>query len=108
MLQLFSSLVARLNYETLTADGGQRALEILYETVPDLLILDLAMPQVSGRDVLQYVRDDPRMAATKVMILTARPNMVPEIDSLGVDAWAFKPITPHEFLERVELLMGSG
>lgn len=102
LLRLFASLVERLDCETLRASGGEAAIDILNCSTPDLLILDLAMPEVSGIDVLHFVRSTPRLDHMKVMILTARPNMAPELAELGFDYWVSKPIMPHDFLEAVQ------
>jgi len=101
LLQLFAGLIERLPCTPITALGGAEAIEILDRQTPDLLILDLAMPVVSGCDVLRHARSIPRLNAMMVMILTARPNMVPEVEALGIDFWVSKPIMPHDFLEIV-------
>lgn len=102
LLRLFTGLVDRLECDTIQANGGTAALDILDELTPDLLILDLAMPEVSGYEVLQYVRSVPRLDRMKVMILTARPNMVPEVEALGIDCWVAKPVMPNDFLAMVD------
>jgi CheY-like chemotaxis protein len=107
LLRLFSGLVERLNYRTLRAPGGHEALDFLDQETPDLLILDLAMPEISGFDVLQYVRSIPRLDSMKVMILTARPNLVPEIEEMGIDCWVAKPVMPNDFLEIVASVLGD-
>ena len=107
LLRLFTELVERLNCKTFQAAGGTHALHVLDEVTPDLLILDLAMPEVSGYDVLQYVRGIPRLRAMKVMILTARPNLVPEVEALGIDCWVSKPVMPHDFLRMVDELLAD-
>lgn len=107
LLNLFSSLVRRLNCRTLLAESGQIALEILDLEIPDLLILDLAMPEMSGKDVLRYVRSVPRLSGMKVMILTARPNMVPDVVPLGIDSWVPKPVAPREFQDAVLQVLSS-
>jgi DNA-binding response OmpR family regulator len=71
------------------------------------MILDLAMPEISGYDVLRYVRSVVRLDAMKVMILTARPNMVPEVEALGIDCWVSKPIMPNDFLAVVDEILSS-
>ncbi len=105
LLRLFTGLVRRLNCDTIAAESGVMALDILDQETPDLLILDLAMPEVSGFDVLQYVRSIPRLSAMKVMILTARPNMVVEIEGLGIDCWVAKPVMPNDFLDIVDEIL---
>jgi CheY-like chemotaxis protein len=101
LLQLFAGLIKRLPCRVLTGEGGEEAIVILERETPDLLILDLAMPGVSGYDVLQRVRSIPRLQNMRVMILTARPAMVPEVEELGIDYWISKPILPRDFLEIV-------
>ncbi len=85
--------------------GGAAALAVLGDETPDLMILDLAMPEVTGLDVLRYVRDTPRLEHMKVMILTARPNMIPEVEAMGIDGWVTKPVGPRDFLEAVEAML---
>lgn len=101
LLKLFSALLGRLACQVYTADGGAAALDILDQMTPNLLILDLAMPEVSGYQVLRYVRGLTRLDRMRVMILTARPSMVPEVEELGIDCWVSKPIMPQDFLEIV-------
>ncbi len=107
LLRLFSGLVERLECHTIQANSGAMALDMLDQTTPDLLILDLAMPEVSGYDVLQYVRSIPRLDRMKVMILTARPNMVPEVEALGIDCWVAKPVLPNDFLAIVDEVLAG-
>lgn len=105
LLRLFAGLVERLDCEAVPASGGGEALDFLDQETPDLLILDLAMPEVSGYDVLRYVRSIPRLNRMKVMILTARPNMVPEVEALGIDCWVSKPVMPNDFLDIVDEIL---
>jgi DNA-binding response OmpR family regulator len=101
LLRLFTRLLERLNCQPVGVDGGAAAMDVLDRITPDLLILDLAMPEINGYQVLQYVRGIPRLHTMKVMILTARPNMVPEVEALGIDCWVSKPVMPHDFLNIV-------
>jgi CheY-like chemotaxis protein len=101
LLRLFTRLLERLECQPVAANSGAAALNILDQITPDLLILDLAMPEVNGYQVLQYVRGIPRLDTMKVMILTARPNMVPEVEALGIDCWVSKPVMPTDFLDIV-------
>ncbi|NDJ75642.1 MAG: response regulator [Chloroflexi bacterium] len=107
LLRLFSGLVERLNCRILQARNGSIAMDLLDQETPDLLILDLAMPEISGFDVLQYVRSIPRLDVMKVMILTARPNQVPEIEAMGIDCWVSKPVMPNDFLDIVQDLLSA-
>ena len=101
LLKLFAGLIKRLGCEAIPALSGEEALVILEQFTPDLLILDLAMPEISGADVLRYVRSQPSLDMMKVMILTARPGMVPEVEAMGVDWWVTKPVMPNDFMAAV-------
>ncbi|MBN1564281.1 MAG: response regulator [Anaerolineae bacterium] len=107
LLVLFARLVQRLGCNVLQANQGQMAIDILQEQTPDLMILDLAMPQVSGFDVLRAIVDIPRLDAMRVMVLTATgPGPAPEDVNHRVDAWVTKPVLPTIFIEEVESLLG--
>ena len=107
LLRLFTRLLERLECQPVAANGGTTALDLLDQITPDLLILDLAMPEVNGYQVLQYVRSIPRLDTMKVMILTARPNMVPEVEALGIDCWVSKPVMPTDFLDIVSQVLDT-
>ena len=108
LLELFASLVARLDYEVISVADGRVALDMLERITPDLLILDLGMPGISGYEVLRYVRNVPRLAQMKVVILTARPHLIAEIEPLGIDAWHTKPIRTQDFLAMVQEMLSAG
>lgn len=105
LLELFANLVARLEYEVISVADGRVALDILERITPDLLILDLGLPGVSGYEVLRYVRNVPRLAQMKVVILTARPHMIAKVEPLGIDAWRAKPIRTQDFLGMVQEML---
>ncbi|NDJ75643.1 MAG: response regulator [Chloroflexi bacterium] len=107
LLKLLSRLLGVLEADVIMANGGAQALDVLDEEVPDLLLLDLAMPGVRGEDVLEHVRSDPRFDTMKVMILTARPNALQAAVAVGVDDWMAKPISHDEFLEKVRWLLAD-
>jgi two-component system, cell cycle response regulator DivK len=83
------------------ADGGLTALEILKKTNIDCLLLDIAMPEVSGLDVLEDVRGDERFRSLKVVAYTAfaKPEDVVRLLALGFDAVLIKPLTSIKLLE---------
>ena len=99
LLRLFESLIRRLDGHPLLAPGGEAALKILARETPDLMVLDLAMPNVSGVEVLRQVRQIPRLAHMKVVVLTARSSMVPEAEQLGIDLWVAKPVQLRDFMD---------
>jgi len=110
LLTLFSSMVRRLGYYPLQANGGEAALNILDQETPALLILDLAMPGISGGDVLRYLCDLPRLDAMPVIVVTALgPGPAPQDVADRIAYWLTKPVHPETFMSLVRSLVeGEG
>jgi signal transduction histidine kinase/DNA-binding NarL/FixJ family response regulator len=102
-LEVIQDVLGLDGYTIELADGGRKALQMLQESVPDLLILDLMMPEVSGEDVLRHIRSTPRLKDLPVIILTARASDQDRIVSLGLgaDEYMSKPFDPRELSLRV-------
>jgi DNA-binding response OmpR family regulator len=69
--QLYRDRLSAHGFQVNTAGGGHAALSVLRSANPDLVVLDLIMPQVSGVEVLKYIRSEPRLADTSVVLLTS-------------------------------------
>ncbi len=72
--EIFSAAVKAAEYETEIIMSGSKALERLADTEPSLVILDLHLPHVSGADILRYIRSEPRLEKTRVIIASADPR----------------------------------
>lgn len=106
LLQLFGSLIKRQGYSVIEASGGEAAIKILNDTTPDLLVLDLAMPKISGRDVLAYINDTPRLDTMKVMVLTALgPGAIQDKALERADRWINKPVRPDVFIKHIQEML---
>ncbi|GIE89530.1 response regulator transcription factor [Actinoplanes regularis] len=96
-----------LGEEVIAAEDGEAALAAIRERHPALVILDIAMPGLSGIDVCRMIRADPAIAQTPVLLLTAR---VQEQDvergfAVGADDYVTKPFSPRELVSRVQTLL---
>ncbi|MET0507343.1 MAG: response regulator [Burkholderiaceae bacterium] len=103
-------LMKREGYEVIIARDGNEALAAIRTERPVLALLDVMMPGKSGFEVLQAVRADDALAATKIVMLTAKGR---EADAakgtaLGADAYVTKPFSTRELAERVRGLLGIG
>jgi DNA-binding response OmpR family regulator len=90
-------------YETRVAGDGERALALVREFTPDVVILDLMLPLRSGYDVCREIRHTPALAETRVLMLSARGG-AQEIDrglSAGADDYVTKPFSTQELVRRV-------
>ncbi|MCU7843862.1 MAG: response regulator [Candidatus Thiodiazotropha sp. (ex Monitilora ramsayi)] len=100
-------LMKRSGYDVVTAMDGQQALDLLAETKPDLMILDVMMPRKNGFEVCTEVRADQRFQKLPILMLSAkgREAEVKKGLSLGADAYITKPFSTHELVEKVNELL---
>lgn len=92
-----------LNFLGLTLEGvatGDEALRILEERAPALIILDMLLPGASGMDIISYVYAQPRLAGTRVLVITAHQNYR-HIALRQGDLILFKPVSSHLMRESV-------
>jgi two-component system phosphate regulon response regulator PhoB len=90
-------------YRVRTAEGGTEAIEAAAAERPDLLVLDLMLPGLSGYDVLAEIRRRPELAEVPVIVLTARRDEADRVRGLelGADDYVTKPFSPRELVLRV-------
>jgi len=107
IVRLVRSYLEKAGYQILTAYDGETALRILQAEKPQLLILDLMLPDRDGWDVARMVRSDPQLAATPIIMLTARIEDNDKIVGLeiGADDYITKPFNPREVVARVRALL---
>jgi len=108
ILDLMRAILARDGHEVLCADNGALGLEMYRDKQPNLLIVDIAMPEVNGYHVLDTVRQEEGTARhTPIIILTAFPEGVvnQDVDDKGADLYLTKPISAAELLEFVKRLL---
>ena len=105
-------LLCRLNlqqrgHELLEASEGGRALELAREGHPDVIVLDLMMPGITGYDVLEALQSDDATSDIPVLVLTAKSLRADRDRSHGLGAAAFltKPFMPSELCEMVDSLL---
>ena len=94
-------------YNVQTATDGQTGLQLARALRPDLIVLDIMMPGIDGRQVLHELRADPTLAKVPVVMLTARRRESDVVDALALGAADFmsKPFSPDELAARVARLV---
>jgi two-component system alkaline phosphatase synthesis response regulator PhoP len=107
IVRLVQSYLEKAGYQILTAYDGETALRVLKAEKPQLLVLDLMLPDRDGWDVARLVRSDPQLAATPIIMLTARVEDNDKIVGLeiGADDYITKPFNPREVVARVRALL---
>ncbi len=90
-------------YEVLEARNGVEALQLVEKTAPDLIILDVMMPEMDGFEVLRRLRADPNFRTIPVIILTAKGGEEDQRTAvnLGANGFLTKPFSPLKLLEEV-------
>jgi DNA-binding response OmpR family regulator len=101
-------LMTREGYDRDRVADGADALPRIRETRPDLVLLDIMLPGVSGYDICRGVRDDPELASVKVLMMTARGSAVERRRGmeLGADGFIAKPFALQELRDEVRRLIG--
>jgi DNA-binding response OmpR family regulator len=102
-------LLAGAGYEVAVARDGAAALALLGTFHPDLVVLDLMLPAVSGFEVCRRIRAESATQATKVLMLTARgrPTEMERGRVAGADAYMTKPFATRELIETVARLLAK-
>lgn len=91
--ELLSELIHSLGHTSLQAENGKAALDIIESSIPDLILLDIIMPIMSGFEVLQYLKSDSTLKDIPILLISAvddMENIVKGIE-LGADDYLIKP-----------------
>jgi DNA-binding response OmpR family regulator len=107
--ELLEAYLAGSGYEIQTAADGQQALDKLQNWQPDLILLDVMLPRISGFQVCKQVRADPKVRTTAILMVTAldQPSDIERAVDAGTDDFLTKPINKKELLLRVQALLES-
>jgi two-component system phosphate regulon response regulator PhoB len=107
LLELVRMGLDTAGYEVETAETGARALERLRASPPDLLLLDLMLPDLSGIELCKRIRSDARLGDLPVIMLTAKGEEVDRVVGfeLGADDYVTKPFSPRELALRVRAVL---
>jgi DNA-binding response OmpR family regulator len=101
-------ILKKEGYDVSTAKDGEQAMDMVRDSKPHLMILDVMMPRKSGYDVCEEVKSDPDLRDIHVMMLTAKGQVGDrEIGlSKGADEYLTKPFSPRLILNKVKELLG--
>jgi two-component system alkaline phosphatase synthesis response regulator PhoP len=110
LLKLVSMLLQRIGAQTVLARSGARALEIMASDPPDLVVLDLMLPDIDGLEILRRIREQDQFRSIPVIILSAKAD--PEsmrygLDN-GADGYVTKPYIANNLIDRVNKLLSFG
>ena len=107
LLSLLDFNLRAAGFETLLATTGEQAIAQLRRRVPDLVVLDLMLPDVSGTEVCRQIKGDPRTRHVPVVMLTAKGEEVDRVVGfeLGADDYVTKPFSVRELVLRLKAVV---
>ncbi|MBV7329891.1 response regulator transcription factor [Chloroflexi bacterium TSY] len=107
IVKVVKSYLEQAGYQVLTAHDGERALHIMRREHPDLLVLDLMLPDRDGWELTRLARSDRSLATMPIIMLTARVEDIDKIIGLemGADDYITKPFNAREVVARVRALL---
>ncbi len=105
--QLVTFKLKNSGYEVFTAHNGAEAIEFLKNTIVNLVITDVMMPIMNGKELVIELKKDPKNKSIPIIMLTSRTleKEVVEGFSLGVEDYIKKPFSPQELLVRVKTVL---
>lgn len=108
-MKLFRDLLEAHGYQTLQTRNGIEALSLAREHKPDLILMDIQLPEVSGLDVTKWLKEDEQLCNIPVIAVTAFAMKGDEerIREGGCEAYISKPITVSMFLDTIRQFIGS-
>ncbi len=110
IIELVCFILGRKGFDVIGARGGHEGLQALAELKPELVLLDLMMPDIDGWEVYQRMKADPETRHIPVIVITARSQSADRILALQiaqVEAYIVKPFGPADLLRVVEKVLAS-
>jgi two-component system cell cycle response regulator DivK len=108
-MKLFHDLLEAHGYNTVATRNGVEAIDLARKHRPDLILMDIQLPEVSGLEVTKWIKDDPELLAIPVIAITAFAMKGDEerIRQGGCEAYLSKPISVAKFIETIRQFLGA-
>ena len=109
-LELIDYNLRGAGYQVFTAANGARAMELAQRHIPDLIILDLMLPEIDGIEVCKILRRNSETQDIPIIMLTAKADEIDRVIGLevGADDYVTKPFSPRELILRVKNILRRG
>ena len=108
MIDLVSLILNRKGFKVQGVSSGQAGLSLIRKRLPDLVLLDLMMPDMDGWEVYREIKINQDTSHIPVMVITAKAQSVDKVLGLQmakVDDYISKPFTPNELVERIQVVL---
>jgi two-component system response regulator VicR len=110
MIDLVKLILGRKGFDLIGAMGGREGLDAVRRIKPDLVLLDLMMPDMDGWEVYQQMKADQELSSIPVIVVTAKAQSIDKVLGLHiakVDDYITKPFGPQELLQSVERVLSQ-
>ncbi|PKO07055.1 MAG: hypothetical protein CVU41_03955 [Chloroflexi bacterium HGW-Chloroflexi-3] len=106
-LRLIGMMLQRQGYQTITANNGDEGVALAKHELPDLIILDIMMPEVNGYTVAKHLRAEPVTSETPILMFTAKSQVDDKVAGFeaGADDYLTKPVHPVELVAHIKALL---
>jgi two-component system phosphate regulon response regulator PhoB len=110
ILKLLQYNLVNAGFEFISAGDGPEAIELACRALPDLIILDLMLPNMDGNEVLKRLKANPDTSGIPVLMLTAKGEEIDRVLGLelGADDYIVKPFSPRELVLRIKAVLRKG
>jgi CheY-like chemotaxis protein len=105
ILDLYEHYFEAQGARVITAGDGISALEVVLFQRPDVIVLDVAMPQITGLDVIRSLKGDPRTRNIPIVVVSGQHDVRRSALEAGADAYVRKPVLPDELLAQVQRVL---
>jgi CheY-like chemotaxis protein len=109
VLLIIKTALMSEGFEVVTASNGPDALALASDHIPDLIILDVMMPEMNGFEVLQHLREGPSTRSVPVIMLTgiSDKNKIREALDSGIEYYVVKPFEFHDLMSKVKIVLAD-
>jgi len=107
LLELIRIVLEGAGYDVLTALSGHDALQILYRTRPDLILMDIMMPELDGMELIKILKIMESSASIPIAVLSAKTDPGDRLEALKEKAvdYICKPFSPNDLVNRINLIL---
>lgn len=107
LVYIYRTALAQAGYEVTMARSGSEAREALQQSTPDLVFLDMGMPDESGASLIRYMRSLPRFNNTRIVVVTATEGWEKQLNQDDITRFLVKPVTISELVHVANSLLDS-